>query len=85
MGIAFIIIGAVGIFCVAVIFERTDIVVLSSIFTGLLIAGLIELDTKNKPKAIDVYRNNTELKITGTYKDSVFIPTDTTVIFKKSN
>lgn len=25
----------------------------------------------------------TELKITGTYKDSIFIPTDSTVIFKR--
>lgn len=25
----------------------------------------------------------TELKITGTYKDSTFIPTDSTVIFKR--
>lgn len=36
------------------------------------------------PEPIDVYRGNTELKITGTYKDSIFIPTDSTVIFKSS-
>lgn len=34
------------------------------------------------PEALDVYRGNTELKITGTYEDSVFVPTDSIVIFK---
>lgn len=28
-------------------------------------------------------RRKTKLKITGTYKDSIFIPTDSTVIFKR--
>lgn len=35
-----------------------------------------------KPQAIDVYRNKTELVINGEYKDSVFIPADSVVVFK---
>lgn len=47
---------------------------------GLFVAPIIISD--DKPKAIDVYRGKTELKINGEYKDSVFIPTDSIVIFK---
>lgn len=36
----------------------------------------------NAPTPLDVYRGKTELKCKGIYKDSIFIPTDSTVIFK---
>lgn len=52
---------------------------------GLIVGGMIGLivSTTKNPSAIDVYRGKTELKITGIYKDSIFIPTDSTVIFKR--
>lgn len=55
---------------------------LGGIVTFIGVIGLINT-IKPSPKAIDVYRGKTELKITGTYKDSIFIPTDSTVIFKR--
>lgn len=36
-----------------------------------------------KPKAIDVYRGNTELVIHYEMRDSVLIPTDSVVVFKE--
>lgn len=52
---------------------------------GFLIAVIIYTfigREPNTPNAIDVYRGKTELKITGTYKDSTFISEDSIVIFK---
>lgn len=60
--------------------------VLVGMFGGMIILlGIVGIaDYFNPtPSAIDVYRGETELKITGTYKDSIFIPTDSTVIFKR--
>lgn len=37
----------------------------------------------NKPKAIDVYRGKTELKITGKLKNGMVVPYDTLVVYKK--
>lgn len=52
-------------------------------FTVITILSIIALVMYfNSPTAIDVYRDKTELKITGTYKDSIFIPKDSIVIFK---
>lgn len=52
---------------------------------GLILGGIVGLVVSiiEIPSAMDVYRGKTELKITGTYKDSIFIPTDSTVIFKR--
>ena len=53
-------------------------------FTTILVVTEICLVTiiieKQKPSALDVYRGNTELKITSVNG----IPTDTVVVFKKS-
>lgn len=62
-------------------------------FNGFLIVGfmliasiiccmIIFCKKESNPQAIDVYRGKTELKLTGYYDDSVFVVTDTTVIFK---
>lgn len=37
------------------------------------------------PTALEVYEGKTELKIEGTWKDGVFTPTDSTVIYKKNS
>lgn len=39
----------------------------------------------NNPTALEVYEGKTELKIEGTWKDGVFTPTDSTVIYKKES
>lgn len=85
MDIAFIVIGVLGIIITSLVSERVDIVLLSFVFTMAFVAGLIAFGSKDSLKAIDVYRDKTELKITGEYKDSMFIPTDITVVFKKSD
>lgn len=53
-----------------------------AIMTFICVITVIDYRLKQIPDALDVYRGNTELKITGEYKDSIFIPTDTVVIFK---
>lgn len=85
MDIILIVVGILGIITTSLVSERVNIVLLSISFTVLFIKGLILFSSKNSPEAIDVYKGRTELKIEGEYKDSVFIPTDTTVIFKKSD
>lgn len=62
-----------------------DSVLVGMVGGMIILLGLIGFgdSIKPSPKAIDVYRGKTELKITGTYKDSIFIPTDSTVIFKR--
>lgn len=39
----------------------------------------------NNPTSLEVYEGKTELKIEGTWKDGVFTPTDSTVIYKKDS
>ena len=39
----------------------------------------------NNPTALEVYEGKTELKIEGTWKDGVFTPTDSTVMYKKDS
>ena len=62
------------------ILEDTDFTrTILSVFTGCsMIAMLLIIAYLCKPKPIDVYRNNTTLKIT--YKDS--IPIDSVVVWK---
>lgn len=50
-------------------------------FIASLIIGPLVI-SNDKPKAMNVYRGKTELKINGEYKDSIFIPTDNIVVFK---
>lgn len=83
MSVAFIIIGVVTLAILIIFSDNTSIILETFFATALLIFGLIVLDYESNPSAMDVYRGKTELKITGTYKDSIFIPTDTTVVFKK--
>ena len=51
----------------------------------LTIGGILlhESTINRYPKAIDVYRNNTELIINKSIKNGVVVDYDTTVIFKK--
>ena len=63
--------------------DNTSSIVGTFFSTVIFMIGLVILDYEGNPSAIDVYRGKTELKITGTYKDSIFIPTDSTVIFKR--
>lgn len=49
---------------------------IGSIFVGLAIWS-------HEPKAIDVYRGKTELKVTTTYENDSIIKRDSLVIFKK--
>lgn len=54
------------------------------IFIMLLLFACIKIyNVETYPQPIDVYRNRTDLKIKGYYKDSVFIPTDSIVVFKQ--
>lgn len=83
MGIAFIIIGVVALVFLILSSDKISVIIGTFCATITLILGLISLDYELSPSAIDVYRGKTELKITGTYKDSIFIPTDSVVIFKR--
>lgn len=51
------------------------------ILTASILFGFI-LNDKFSIDPIEVYRGNTTLKVTGEYKDSIFVPTDTIVIMK---
>lgn len=55
--------------------------VFSVILTGAVIMGIFNIC--KGPEAIDVYNGKTELKISGIYRDSLFIPSDTIVVFKE--
>lgn len=50
---------------------------------GIICCGIINNGIKSKPKAIDVYRGNTELVIHYEMRDSVLIPIDSVVVFKE--
>ncbi len=52
--------------------------ILASASTAMAILGILVITTTSQPKAIDVYRNKTTLKVT--YVDSVAV--DSVVIFK---
>ena len=72
--------------CIFITFNNISNKDISNSLFGIiaLTLSVISLVTYiENPKAIDVYRNKTELKISGIYKDSIFIPTDSIVIFKK--
>lgn len=47
-----------------------------------ILFGLFFNSISSEPQAIDVYRGKTELKIEGYYQDSVFITTDSIVVYK---
>lgn len=79
----FIIIGVVALVILIISSDNTGVIIGTFCATITFMLGLISLDYERNPSAIDVYRGKTELKITGTYKDSIFIPTDSTVIFKR--
>lgn len=83
MGIVFIIAGIIVLVILAITTEDSSIVWGSFFSTCIMMLGIIMVDYEHTPSAIDVYRNKTELSVSGIYKDSVFTPTDTTVIFKK--
>lgn len=70
-----------GCFCVAELSKENDEIIVAGAILFFFISVLstcayCSIDAE--PKAIDVYRNKTALKIT--YEDN--IPTDTTVIYK---
>lgn len=81
MGIVLIIAGIIAII-IAHIIENKDRIFIGCLSGIFLEAGILLLCIEDRPRAIDVYRGRTELKITGEYKDSIFIPTDTIVVFK---
>ena len=83
MSIVLIIIGASILVALIVASDNTIAIAVTFFSTIVLVIGLVALDYERNPSAIDVYRGKTELKITGIYKDSIFIPTDSTVIFKR--
>lgn len=55
-----------------------SLIILDAICLGAIIEDFTNYET---PKAIDVYRGNTTLKITNTVVDSVMVKSDTLVIF----
>lgn len=68
--------------------EPSDIreIYILAVFTTIFCIGtliMIVNYTDKTPKAIDVYRNKTTIKINGYYQDSTFIPKDTIVVFKQ--
>lgn len=81
MGLYSALAACIFITLISILYKNTSDSILWGCMTCLTILTLIEYHSE--PKAIDVYRNKTELKINGTYKDSIFIPTDSIVIFKK--
>lgn len=82
--ILYILFVAIIVNCVSVFSEynthNTIDIILSIIMVILIVFTLVIYS--DIPKALDVYRGKTELKITGEYKDSIFIPKDSTVVFK---
>ena len=51
--------------------------------TAVVGIGLInQINSSKEPSALDVYRGRTELKISGEYEDSTFVPKDSIVVFK---
>lgn len=73
-----IILGIILVLVMAITSDEVSTVFLTILGVVFIILGLY-LETKDKyPKAIDVYRNKTTLRIT--YQDS--IPLDTVVVFK---
>lgn len=83
--ILLIIVGGIVLGCTAAFGDENSTI--GGLFgTLILMLGVIGFTNiiKPTPRAIDVYRGKTKLEITGTYKDSIFIPTDTTVVFKNN-
>ena len=78
----------VSVFIIMVIavcaFSKEPWINLGVIFIMLLLFACIKIhNVETYPQPINVYRNKTDLKIKGYYKDSVFIPTDSIVVFKQ--
>lgn len=82
-GVFIILLGVIALAIITINTREVNIVAGSFFSAVLIMLGIIAEISKYEPSALDVYRGRTELKITGEYKDSVFIPTDTTVIFRK--
>lgn len=69
----------VGIFSLIFDTEETSAFGLGVIFAAFLSIAFYAINTNGKPTPLDVYRGNTELRITSVNG----IPTDTVVVFKK--
>lgn len=61
---------------------KTTSAVLVALFSVCLGGAIETYQHLDEPKAIDVYRGNTELEITETVRDSVVVSRDTVVVFK---
>ena len=81
--IAVLIILAVLSLIIAYMLENTLFVSLSSIALVTFINIFIELLTPPVPSAIDVYRNDTELKVTYEICNGDTLSCDSTVVFKQ--
>ena len=73
-----IILMVVGMFSLMIDTEETREFGLGVICTAFLSIAFYSISTCNKPTPLDVYRGNTELKITSVNG----VPTDTIVVFK---
>lgn len=68
--------------------EKGNSAVCHLIILGIILFALslsVIIYHSNNPTALEVYEGKTELKIEGTWKDGVFTPTDSTVIYKKNS
>lgn len=81
--IAALIILSIMSLIIAYILENTLFVSLSSIALVTFINIFIELLTPPTPSAIDVYRNDTELKVTYEICNGDTLSCDSTVVFKQ--
>jgi cytosine/uracil/thiamine/allantoin permease len=54
-----------------------------TMLTFFVMLGLYSVDHHYSPRAIDVYRNKTELKIRNTIEKDKIVDSDTIVVFKK--
>ena len=57
-------------------------VVIGWLFALAISIPMINIVTKKNPKAIDVYRNKTELKVKYVIENNDTIQSDTTIVFK---
>lgn len=71
--------------CTEDLFNGPGAIVLITFLSGMLLicCSMIIEGVKSKPRAIDVYRDKTELVIHYEMRDSVLIPTDSVVVFKE--
>lgn len=81
--IAVLIILSVVALTIAYVLENTLFVSLSSIALVTFINIFIKLLTPPVPSAIDVYRNDTELKVTYEICNGDTLSCDSTVVFKQ--